>query len=156
MRCQWLVHELHLIRQTLDEALRQSYRSGWHGSNQIFDYGITQDSATLRSGRINPEPFNPPHRGLFELLRGRGVNIIAGKYPRHTKLIKIQIRSLNRLLSVVCGTWLRVCASAPAAGTPITPWRESSTNGSIVPLATSVFPYAVSVILGQLRQKENK
>jgi hypothetical protein len=112
---------------------------------KIFDYEITHDSPTLRPGRINrilmyPGPFNPPHRGLFELLRGRGVNIIADRYLRHTKLIKIQIRSLNRLPSVVCGTWLRVCASAPAAGTPdlrgaglartapSSPWPPASTH----------------------------
>src|SRR5277367_5249885 len=94
-----------------------------------------------------PGPFNLPHGGLFELLRGRGVNIIADRYPRHTKLIKIQIRSLDRLLSVVCGTWIRAYASAPAAGTPDSrgagPARTAPS--SLWPPACT--PYAVSMIL---------
>lgn len=68
-------------------------------SGTIFDYGITHDSPTIKSGRINrvlvyPESFNPPHREHFELLRhewrsGRDTNILDDEYLTRRKYVDI-------------------------------------------------------------------
>jgi len=47
---------------------------------------------------------------VFAQMR-KDIKSLARKYPRYTNLIKTEIRSLDSLLSIVCGIWLKVCAS---------------------------------------------